>query len=102
MGAKPEAVGDLPAFRITFTPPDAAPTAVAGNVHVLVRKNDGTEFDDTAGLTQVSPNVFDYVATERIDQSGNWYWRVNSNTGLIDSQEIAVSIRFAAFTAPLP
>lgn len=102
MGSKPEAVGDLPAFRVTFTPPDAAPSAVAGDVHVLVHKNDGTEFDDTAGLSPVSTNVFDYIATHRIDQAGNWWWRVNSNTGLIDSHEIGLSIKFPAFGDPLP
>lgn len=102
MGFKPDAVGDLPAFTITFTPGATDPAAVAGGVQVIVRKPNGTETDDSAGVAASGTNVFVYTATTRIDQSGAWRWRINSNSGLIDSFEVGITIPRSAFVDPLP
>lgn len=102
MGKRPETVGDLAAFDITVTPPDAAPGATTSTVQVIVRKPDGTEHDDSAGVTASGTNHFRYVATARIDAPGPWRWRVNSNAGIIDSYEVGVRIPRPAFDDPLP
>lgn len=100
--AKPESVGDLPAFQITFTPGENDPSAVAADVVLLVHKPDGTETDDSAGLTAAGTNVFNYKATTRIDVAGSWRWRWNSNSGLIDSGELGLTIGHSSFKVPLP
>lgn len=101
MGSKPDAVGDLPAFTITFSPGANDPGAVAGDVHVFVRKPDGTEAEDTGAVAQTAANVWAYTATARIDQAGPWRWRWNSNSGLIDSGETGLTIGQSSFAHPL-
>lgn len=101
----PNAIGDLAAFTFSFTPPTTAPTQVVplAQVQVLVVKPDGTEVNDSAGVSAgAAANQFKYMATSRINQAGLWTWRVNANSGLVDSDERSVWIPPSAFVQPLP
>lgn len=98
-GNIPDRVGDLPSFVVTFTPPATHPTAVVSGVVVSACKPDGTIIANDGTVTQVSPNVWSYTATNPIDTHGRWTWRVVTTTGpLVDVCETEIVIPPSRFS----
>lgn len=95
-GNRPNAVGDIPTFAITYTAPPDAPTAVPTTVTVTPLKPDGTQMADEQASG--SGLAWTYTAGAPIDQSGTWHWRIAAAGMLNDVTEMAVVIPGTAFT----
>jgi hypothetical protein len=95
-GTKPDAIGDVPSFTITYTPPANAPSATPSSVTGSMVKPDGTRVTGTpatgGGL------VWTWTAGTAIDQPGTWWFREIASGQLVDASEWAITIDRSPFT----
>lgn len=96
-GNEPDCVGDLPSFKVTFTPPATDPGATVTGVTVTVCDPDGTTVDDSTHVAQLSPNVWTYTAAAPLDQPGTWSWRIEATGSLVDVREVEREIPKSRF-----
>ena len=98
---KPEHIGDLIQFVLTFTPPPSDPSGLVTAAQIIVERPNGTTMTVTAA-TQITPNVWRFVAPERCLTFGQYIVRANATAGMVRSLEFAVNISRSQITTPLP